>query len=261
MTHPDVLPSDAPRVGAAIPTARQQENRRKAVERRVRETGCTRQEAEAHYDAATGPCGCGATKPRNAKYCAACAKEKATVRSAEWMAEHRALEQMRDRIRHRMRKGATLEEAQAMELVRGVCECGKPSRRKNGRICDDCHKQRDREVHAGKPRLFDKFCANCNAPFRGSSRAKYCERHTRGVVSGKTRGYAGKKPKAVLPANWDKPIAPAKREKQAPTVEVIINHGVEITRIPSMFADWRATSPDEYDPAKARAVAEILRRR
>lgn len=228
--------NNKPQFDASIPGAREEHNRRKAIQRRMRDHGITRQEAEAHYDAATGPCECGAEKARNAKYCAVCAKLHATKRSAAWMAQHRELERMRDRVRHRTKNGYTLEQAEAMESTRGVCGCGKPSRRKNGRICDECYREKDREAHEGKPRLFDKVCAECNAPFRGSSRAKYCERHTRGVVAGKTRGYSGKKPKVQLPANWDKPAA-AKKAKQALAVEVITNANHPVTRVPSRLPE------------------------
>jgi len=249
--------NNKPQFDPTVPGAREAHNRNKAIQRRMRDHGVTRQEAEAHYDAATGPCSCGADKPRNAKYCIACAKVHSTKRSAAWMAQNRELERMRDRVRHRMKNGLSLEQAQAMESTRGTCGCGKPARRKNGRICEDCYKAQDRDAHKGLVRLFDKVCAECSAPFKGSSRAKYCERHKKGVVPGKTRGWSGKANKPTLPNDW---LKPSKPKAAPPPVERIINPGVEVTRIPSMFADWRAISSDEFDPAKVRAVDRIVGR-
>jgi hypothetical protein len=249
--------NNKPQFDPSIPGAREAHNRNKAIQRRMRDHGVTRQEAEAHYDAATVPCECEAAKARNAKYCTACAKVHAAKRSAAWMAEHRELERMRDRVRHRMKTGLTLEQAQAMESTRGTCGCGKPARRKNGRICEECYKAQDRDAHNGVVRLFEKICAECNAPFKGSSRAKYCERHKKGVVPGKTRGWSGKVNKPTLPNDW---LKPSKLVLAPPPVERIINPGVEVTRIPSMFAGSRWTSPDEFNPETVRAVAEVMGR-
>jgi hypothetical protein len=211
-------------------------------------------EAERYYDVDSLICACGAPKGRTHKACAPCAKVRCEESRAKYLQTHREQERRGDRIRHRIKQGMSRETAEAMEGVRGVCKCGKQARRANGRICEGCYREKDRASKRGKPlRKMAKVCATCGAEFDGAQNAKYCSLHKGGVKAKKVPA------RPVLPKTWERPM-PAKPKNAVATVERIVNPGVQITRIPSVVYDWRVSNPDEFDPAKVRAVVKIMER-
>ncbi len=51
------------------------------------------------------------------------------------------------------------------------------------------------------------------------------------------------------------------KQVPVPINELIINPGIQATRIESTWPDWRKVNPDDIDPAKAKEVDRILRMR
>lgn len=202
-----------------IPGAREAYNRTKRIQKLMRVNKMTRAEAEQHLDSKLPTCVCGAEKPTNAKYCAACAKERAKQRSAIYMAENREKIRRADVIRHRIKNGMSREEAEAIEDAKGICTCGRPARFPNGRICKECYQARDRDAHRGVVRLVAKMCCQCGMSFQGTSNAKYCDLHKNG---GKRRPVK----KVVIPSNWEekKPVVVEK------PVVVVVPANVKVRR-------------------------------
>lgn len=234
----------------SIHGAREAYNRRKAIQKYIREKGWTEEAAAEHFDLIARSCDCGAHKARNAKYCPVCAKARANERSAEYMAANREKIRQSDTLRHRLKR----EQSQGIKSEAGTCACGSKAKHETGRICADCLRAKDREAHKGVVRMVDKKCAECGRDFKGTSNAKYCDIHKRGPKRKKVQA------RPVIPPTWDRPVSP-KQKDAMPPVDRIVNPGVEFTRLPSTFRYWRFTDPEEFDQAKARAVAEILGRK
>jgi len=174
-------------------------------------------------------------------------------------------------------RGCTEAEAIALyDRPRGICKCGAEAPGK-GRECHECMLTRQRakqaQYRAEKRFMKPKQCQypGCEVVFLGWRRRKFCDLH---IKDGRAKKY-NVKPKLVkakLPPTWEKPRSTAalanKRFTQhvaakapEPVVERIVNPGVQVTRIPSAFADWRAINPEDLDRAKCAAVAEINEKR
>jgi len=201
----------------SIPGAREAYNRKKGVQKLVRDRGMSREEAETYYDVRSKNCDCGNEKARNAKYCPACAKKQAAIRSAVYMEENREKIRRADNIRHRMKAGMTREEAEKVDDVKGICACGNRAKHPTGRICIACYQERDRVAHKGVRRLVSKLCANCGAAFQGTSNAKYCDVHKQG-------GNRRKPKPVVVPVTWERKGKPKPEPLSAlpqPTPEML----------------------------------------